>query len=170
MRGNKIFAAGLVAMLAAGCVQQLTSPDTTGVPDVCSLASDSEVRAILDAERVDVPADQLGEATVPYCLWATNGRITEMTLEIWSPEDLEAVLRTDPQSYYEKRWHDAGSVREDWVGVGDAAYYAAYEGDDPEKSVVEIVVRRGRLTLVFNATRITTVKALAFAKAVSGRV
>lgn len=167
MRGNRIAGICVVAVLVAGCVQQLTTPDTL---DVCSLARNEDVRALLEGERVAVPANQLGEATAPYCLWATNGRMTEMTLEIWSPEDLEAVLQTDPQSYYEKRWHDAGSVRQDWPGAGDAAYYAAFEGDDPANSVVEIVVRQGDLILVFNATRITTTKALAFAKTVSGRV
>jgi hypothetical protein len=158
----------LAALLSlVGCVTDLTS-SSSGSP--CETATPEEVRTLIGSEPVDVPADQLGEATVPYCLWATAGRTREMKVEVWSAEDMEAILQTDPQTYYEKLWHDAGSVRTEWSGAGDAAFYSPYESPEGTERAISIVVRKDDRIILFDGQNLDPDAALKFAARISTRM
>jgi hypothetical protein len=166
LRALRLVLAAAVLASSSACVESLTSPS----PSPCELATAGEVRALIGADLVDVPADQIGEETAPYCRWATSGRAREMKLEVWSVDELEGVLQTDAKSYYEKLWHDAGSIRQDWPGVGDSAFYWAFEDNGATAGVVQVVIRVDNRILVFDGQNLNTAATLKFAKTASTRI
>jgi hypothetical protein len=93
-----------------------------------------------------------------------------MKLEVWSAEELESVLNTDAKSYFEKLWHDAGSVREDWSGAGDQAFYWVYENQETTERVLQIVVRKASRVLVFDGKNLDLEAAQTFAVGASTRL
>ena len=74
----------------------------TATQSPCALANQSSIEMILGGPTVPVPASEMGEETVPYCLWATSHRENEIKLTIWSKDELPVLNLPDAASYFKK--------------------------------------------------------------------
>lgn len=70
--------------------------------DPCGVAAPDDVKRVLGGAIVPVPADEIGEETAPYCLWATAGRRAEIKLTIWSKAELPVLDMPNAETYFVK--------------------------------------------------------------------
>jgi hypothetical protein len=138
----------------------------------CSLARDDEVLRVLRGAVVEVPADQMGEETAPYCLWATAGRKVEVKLTIWSRDELPVLNLTDAESYFVKL--EAAFRGEGRVvaldGFGARAFEAGFAEAETQAANGTIVILKSGRVSIFDFSNVAVRDARAFAVRVAGRL
>jgi hypothetical protein len=138
----RVFLSILAALLSSGAVLASEGP--------CGLATVAEAERVLRGRVVPVPADQIGEETAPYCLWATKGRAREIKLSIWSADELPVLGLQDAESYFVDL--EAGARRDDSFryvdGFGLRAFEVGFSSADRRSDGTVVVLKGGRVLVL----------------------
>lgn len=116
----------------------------------CALATAVEAELVLGATAIDVPADQLGEATAPTCLWASEGRRSEAKITIWSADELPVLGLSDAADYFSKLRQEFASDAIRYIeGLGERAFEAEFAPSAALRASGTIVVLKADRVAVF---------------------
>jgi len=138
-----IFAAFSVGLMLAG----VAGGEVSGP---CGLATRAEVESVLGGPQVVVPADQIGEETAPYCLWASEGRRVEAKVTIWSPDELQVLGLKDADAYFSKLRQEFPNDAVRYInGVGERAFEGEFEASAALRASGTIVVLKSGRVAVF---------------------
>ncbi len=125
---------------------------------------------MLHGRTVPVPANQIGEETAPYCLWATKGRAREIKVSIWSADELPVLGLRDAESYFVNL--EAEAMRDDSFryvdGFGLRAFEAGFSSAG-RPSDGTIVILKGGHVLVLDFVGVDVREARPFAALVATR-
>lgn len=158
----------IFAAFSVGLIFAAVGADAGGP---CELATGVEVEHVLGGAPVPVPADQIGEETAPYCLWASEGRRVEAKVTVWSPDELQVLGLKDADAYFSKLREEFpnGTVR--YInGVGERAFEGEFEASAALRASGTIVVLKSGRVAVFEFVHVMPGDAHAFVANIVSRL
>lgn len=158
-----LFVAVSVTLLLSGAAGAPVGP--------CALATQAEVETLLGGAPVNVPPDQIGEETAPYCLWASEGRRVEAKVTVWSVDELPVLNLPDAESYFSKLRREYATESVKYVeGLGERAFEAEFVASAAMRASGTLVVLKTGRVAVFEFVNIVPAEAQAFAANVTSRL
>lgn len=158
-----------LALAAAGVEPAVSAATEEAGP--CGLATTAEVEHLLGGPEVAVPADQIGEETAPYCLWASEKRRVEAKVSIWSADELPVLGLKDADAYFSKLRQDYPNDAVRYInGVGERAFEAEFVASAAMRASGTIVVLKSGKVVVFEFVHVVPGDAHAFVANVIGRL
>lgn len=158
-----LFAAISATLFLSGVVSEPVGP--------CALATNTEVERLLGGVAVDVPVDQIGEATAPFCLWASEGRRVEARVTIWSADELPVLNLPDAESYFSKLRQEYATESVKYVeGLGERAFEAEFVASAAMRASGTLVVLKTGRVAIFEFVNVFPAEAHAFAATVIGKL